>query len=283
MNAVPAGGTPPTFISLVSVALVNEDLHVCAIDANGGGKLYHTIRLADGTWAQPFEEVKPVVLAQNPGSFDPGLFYSVACAAVFGELHLMIMASLPSTPGSGPPYYLLHTIRHADGTWGPFVDVVQVFQQLGWNPPPGVLPAVNTTLGLAELDGHLHLCFPWVLNGPPYGITVLFHVIHLSFGGWTIPEDVLATVNSLHPGTWIPKVWGRSTTVAAYGGIHVCFDTYDPGRLLAHSTWFSSSESWSPFDDTTSEFFWYHNRFTRWGFTLNPLTNLTKLAMTGSG
>jgi hypothetical protein len=113
MNAVPAGGTP-AYISLVAVAVVNEDLHVCAIDANGGGRLYHTVRLADGTWPHPFEDVITAVLVQNPGSIDPGLVSSVKCAAVFGELHLMV----------GGSSQILYTVRHADGTWKPFVNVI---------------------------------------------------------------------------------------------------------------------------------------------------------------
>jgi uncharacterized protein YkwD len=81
-------------------------LHLCAITSDG--RLWHTVRRADGSWV-PFGDV-----AGQAG--DQGRFVSVALASVSGELHVSGVTS------DGK---LWHTVRRADGSWLPFGDVKQ--------------------------------------------------------------------------------------------------------------------------------------------------------------
>ena len=82
------------------------DLHVCAIDKNGG--LWHTIRRADGSWPFAFGDVQAQtrLVGPNPGI---GPTPEAACAVTGqGELHVCAIDQ-----GHG----LWHTIRRVDGTW----------------------------------------------------------------------------------------------------------------------------------------------------------------------
>jgi uncharacterized protein YkwD len=81
-------------------------LHLCAITSDG--RLWHTVRRADGSWL-PFGDV-----ASQAG--DQGQFVSVALASVHGALHVSGVTS------DGK---LWHTVRRADGSWLPFGDVKQ--------------------------------------------------------------------------------------------------------------------------------------------------------------
>jgi hypothetical protein len=92
------------------------DLHVCVIDDHGG--LWHTIRMADGSWPFAFGDVQAETrkVGPNPG-IGPTPF--VACATnTAGDLHV---CAIDVNGG------LWHTIRMADGSW-PFAfgDVLAV-------------------------------------------------------------------------------------------------------------------------------------------------------------
>jgi hypothetical protein len=73
---------------------------------NTRGRLWHTIRFADGTWV-PFGDVEGQ-------TGEMGDLSQVAAAAVGSDLHFGVV----NTQGR-----LWHTIRFADGTWVPFGDV----------------------------------------------------------------------------------------------------------------------------------------------------------------
>jgi hypothetical protein len=82
------------------------DLHVCVIDNHGG--LWHTIRLANGSWPFAFGDVQSQtrLVGPNPG-IGPTPF--VACATnPAGDLHV---CAIDVNGG------LWHTIRLANGSW----------------------------------------------------------------------------------------------------------------------------------------------------------------------
>jgi hypothetical protein len=87
----------------VDCTTVGEDLHVCAVDTNG--IIWHTIRLANGSWVPQFGNVNK---ESNGGSLR---FYSVGCAAIGGDLHVCAVTT------SEPHGQIWHTIRLADGSW----------------------------------------------------------------------------------------------------------------------------------------------------------------------
>lgn len=99
-----ASGGPTTGFGQVACAGTGTTLHVVGHgrDAN----LYHTLRLADGTWQNAFALIE----AEVEGGPPAGDFNWVACAGVGDELHVV---------GVGIDGQLYHTIRHADGTWQP--------------------------------------------------------------------------------------------------------------------------------------------------------------------
>jgi hypothetical protein len=100
----------PGHFSAVGCAGVNDQLQLAALTDDG--KMWHTIRRADGSWQSFFGDVKGVE------SNDPGYFSAVSCAGVGGQLHVVGL-----TDDGG----MWHTIRHADGSWQPaFRDVKDV-------------------------------------------------------------------------------------------------------------------------------------------------------------
>ena len=94
---------PTKFVACATAP--NGDLHLFVLDQKNG--LWHTIRLADGTWPHPWGDVQQAIRDQNYPDVGPTKF--VACAAApNGDLHLF---ALDRNDG------LWHTIRIADGTW----------------------------------------------------------------------------------------------------------------------------------------------------------------------
>jgi hypothetical protein len=124
------GSFDPGSFDLVSCAGFAGELHACVISS---GRLFHTVRRANGTWS-PFDNVVDVVLEQNPGSPRPMPLGSISCDMVNGELHLICVDS------AGVPW---HTILRAIGTWFPFRDVRDtVLSQNPGSPDPGSIRSV---------------------------------------------------------------------------------------------------------------------------------------------
>ncbi len=90
----------PGPFTAVSCAGTGGDLHVVSLTE--GGKLWHTIRFANGSWQSSFGDVN----AQE--SNDPGPFTAISCAAAGANLHVVCLTS------DGK---LWHTIRFANGSW----------------------------------------------------------------------------------------------------------------------------------------------------------------------
>jgi hypothetical protein len=79
-----------------------------------------------------------VVAAQNPGSHQPAGVGSISCAMVNSELHVICVDS------AGVAW---HTIRRIDGSWFPFVNVMQ--DVLRWNPG-STLPGSIVSIAVAD-------------------------------------------------------------------------------------------------------------------------------------
>jgi hypothetical protein len=140
------------------------DLHICAIDAQGG--LWHTIRRADGSWPSAFGDVQAQTRLVGPNQ-GIGPTPSVACATNSqGDLHIC------AVDGQGG---LWHTIRRADGTW-PFAfgDVQAQTRLVGPNPGIGPTPYVACT---TNGQGDLHVCAIDAQGG-------LWHTIRRADGSW---------------------------------------------------------------------------------------------------
>jgi hypothetical protein len=97
------------------------DLHVLATDL--GGKLWHTIRLANGSWPNPFQDVLGVINKdRNIGK----TVHSFACATnQGGDLHVLALLSGGSWSGDT----LWHTLRKANGSWPYEYDVERTANQ----------------------------------------------------------------------------------------------------------------------------------------------------------
>jgi hypothetical protein len=91
-------------VGITVQAPLGGNLHLAAV--NTDGRLWHTIRFADGSW-QSFGDV------ELPAG-EMGDLADVAVAAVGSTLHLAAI----TTSGR-----LWHTIRFSDGSWQPFGDV----------------------------------------------------------------------------------------------------------------------------------------------------------------
>ncbi len=114
----------PGPFTAISCAGIGGNLHVVSL--TGDGKLWHTIRFANGTWQSAFGDVN----AQEAN--DPGPFAAVSCAGVGDDLHVIGLA------GNGR---LWHTIRFVDGTWQPVFGDVNA--QEANNPGPFIAASVG--------------------------------------------------------------------------------------------------------------------------------------------
>jgi hypothetical protein len=104
------GSEDPGAVSGVSCAAIGAELHYLAVGRDDG-RLWHTIRRANGTWFE-FGNVRRVVLGDNPGTPDCGPVLAVSCAAEGSELHVVV-----AIRGARQ---LWHTIRRATTRWSPF-------------------------------------------------------------------------------------------------------------------------------------------------------------------
>lgn len=178
----------------IAFAEAGGQLHFCGITFDRQGirqnVLEHALRPSGGTFT-PFGDVRGAVLAQNPGSFDPGLFHLVSCAGLAGELHVCAISS----------GRLFHTIRRVNGTWFPFGDVVGVVvAQNPGSPRPMNLRSISC----AMVNGELHvICVD--------GAGGLWHSIRLANGTFFPFGDVTNVVLAQNPGSPVP---GTIQTVA---------------------------------------------------------------------
>jgi mersacidin/lichenicidin family type 2 lantibiotic len=141
----------------------NGDLHVAL--ATSDGRLFHTIRHADGGWDRLGD-----VLGQTG---NPGFISQISIALIANDLHVLAIRS----------GYLLHTIRHANGGWDRFSDVGTY---AGY---PGAFGSVAVAGNSGT--GELHIL----------GVAGrrVFHTIRHPNGGWDRFGDVLAQTGANIP------------------------------------------------------------------------------------
>jgi hypothetical protein len=211
---------------VVDCAACAGHVHVCGIEHynnssnNQGGLLFHTI---DGM--QPgYGNVNAVVLGQNPGSPDPGVFADVSCAAIGADLHVSATAN-----GN-----LWHLIRRADGSWTPFGDVrgVALVQNPG-TPNPGLFQKVSCT----ELNGELHVCTS--------ANDTLWHTIRRADTSWYPFGNVTAVVLGQNPNSPNPGTITAVSCSTLAGELHVCASS---GSILWH-TIRRADGSWTAFEN----------------------------------
>ncbi|MGW3181762.1 hypothetical protein ACWDD9_21045 [Kitasatospora sp. NPDC001119] len=135
-------------------AVVNGQVQLAAIDPSG--RLVHTVEGPDGNW-QPWGAI----------SAPPGLasdrFSSLATAEVNGELHIVATVS---NDGS-----VLHTIRHANGTWDGWGNIMGAAGTPSpWGAPHDVVAA--------GINGQLQVA---VVNNSQIAV---YHTIRTSDGNW---------------------------------------------------------------------------------------------------
>ncbi len=143
----------------ISVALVNNDMHVCVTDSSGG--LWHSIRFFSNAIFTPLGDVKGQ-------TGNPGPIARVSTAQINGELHVCAV----DTNGN-----LWHAIRHTN-SWTAFGDVK------GQSGNPGAFIDVTA----AEVAGELHV----VGTTSFFFGSGIWHVIRHADGSWTKFGDVKA-------------------------------------------------------------------------------------------
>lgn len=196
------------------------ELHVCA--TNDAGRLWHTIRRADGSWTA-FGDVRAV----TGGS---GFFADVACASPrAGELHVCGLLQ-------GGAWW--HTIRAPDGGWLPFGDVVAAAGGVAANS------AFWSVAAGAGSSRDLHLCGSVTTRSGTVVSTdkSLFHTIRAVDGSWRPFQRIGGSFDDVD--------CSNSTA-----GLHVCGVTFDRGGVatgqLRHSIR-RPDGTWLPFGDVRS-------------------------------
>lgn len=172
----------------IACAGVGGQLHFCGTTFDRQGirlnALEHALRPSGGGPFTPFGDVRSVVLTENPGSLDPGLFHSVSCAGLAGELHVCTISS----------GRLFHTIRRADGTWFPFGDVVRVVVAQN---PGSPLPMGLGSVSCAMVNGEIHvICVD--------NAGVPWHTVRRADGTWFPFGDVRSAVLRHNPQSSVP-------------------------------------------------------------------------------
>ncbi|MFE6505273.1 hypothetical protein [Kitasatospora sp. NPDC057738] len=141
-------------LGTAGAAMVDGRVQLAAVDPSG--RLVHTVENPDGSW-QPWGAI----------SAPPGLgsdkYFSLATAEVNGELH--IVATMWND-GS-----VLHTIRHADGTWAGWGNIMGA----AGTPSPWGWPHDVVAVGI---NGALQVA---VVNNSQIAV---YHTIRNSDGNW---------------------------------------------------------------------------------------------------
>jgi hypothetical protein len=147
-------------LTSIACANVNNELHVLAIDDRTN--VWHTIRHTNGQW----KEFSDIIVETG----NKGVLTSIACANVNNELHVLATEDLIFSQNGCE---LWHTIRHTDGHWDLWENVI------AYTGIKGVLKSVACT----NVNGELHVLV--TDNGGN-----LWHTIHHTNNQWDAFEDV---------------------------------------------------------------------------------------------
>ncbi|MFI8106849.1 trypsin-like serine protease, partial [Streptomyces sp. NPDC086023] len=148
-------------VRTAAAAGINADTHVVAL--GGDGKIYHTIRKADGTWGN-FGDVGAVAGAL-------GNVTQLSAVSIGNDLHVVAVAS-----GK-----VFHTLRNATGHWTSFGDVGGAVGPIG----------TVTTAAIASVGGELQLIA--VSGGKGY------HTIRNTAGQWSTWGNVASAAGTTGP------------------------------------------------------------------------------------
>ncbi|MBT2406522.1 MULTISPECIES: trypsin-like serine protease [unclassified Streptomyces] len=139
-------------VRTASVAGINGDTHVVALDGNG--RIQHTIRKADGSWGTFGDVGAAAGVLRN--------VTQVSAVSIGTDLHVVAVSD-----GK-----VFHTLRRADGNWTPFGDV-----SAAASPISSV-----TSVATANAGGQLQVVA--VTGGKA------FHTLRDTTGHWTVFGDV---------------------------------------------------------------------------------------------
>jgi hypothetical protein len=177
------------------------------------GKLWHTIRSADGKWV-PFGDV-----LEQTGGPSAGIFSNIDISLITGNLHVA-----GTTTAGG----VWHAIRASNGVWTPLGNV------LGQIPGPGS-PFIDISIAGNGVTGVLHVVALTEDGG-------IWHTIRRADGGWLAWGNVKAQ-RAGNPGV------ATDLGIALVGAeLQVAVRTGD--SKIWH-TIRASDGSWLPFGDVT--------------------------------
>jgi hypothetical protein len=210
-----AAGLQGAFVD-VDAALVNGELHVVAVGADG--HLWHTIR-SDTGW-QPFQDVGQAV-GRSPNF--SGAFERVSVAAVGGTLHVCALDD------GGHAW---HTIRFAT-SWQPFFG--NLSDPTG---PPDDGDAFFIDVACVAVDGDLHVAL--VNSSGDLYHTIRFSGDNRFTAKW---QTYLGNVRSV--ASYLPEKFARVGAGEVNGELHLCMTT--KGGNVYHTIRHTSS--WQFFGD----------------------------------
>ncbi|MFH9355390.1 hypothetical protein [Kitasatospora sp. NPDC017646] len=187
----------------ITATRVAGQVQVAAVD--GTGRVVHTIERPDGTW-QPWGTVSA---SSGLGS---GQFSSLSTAEVNGELQMV------GTTSAGE---VLHTIRHADGNWSAWGNVMGVTGTPSpWGPPADV--------AAASFNGSLQVV---VTDNSQAGF---YHTIRNADGTWNRWGDIGSQVHFDRAG-FHGFIMGGVEGANVDGELQLVFESSDNSGSLYHT------------------------------------------------
>lgn len=253
-------------------------VHICILDEDSNR--YHTRQVREGAW-EKFGDNKKEILAEHPGTIDPGGSICFDCTRGDdpSDLHVCDVAwGDPTHPGPN----MFHTIRHSTGKWDEFQSVYVAV--LSWNPDLQrrkiYQPFLFFVVGCAVTTRPLTINVPARLLNfapvPPWAQRIgpevpaikpirllhvcgvengsgrIWHTIREPGGAWDPFGDVGAEIKAEHPESKAPVNGFGFVTCASYRDeLHVCAITFGSG--LYHTVRHDDGR-WEPFVEVTSQF-----------------------------